>query len=121
MGLFALKEPVKQLDAEVICDLDSIIEKRAVCTLNGKQHYVEPVTNARFIEFSMKLAEIAKIKDDPKKVLGIFQEMISSMCPTISKDEINALTQAQSIMLYAAITDKVMGRSPMSEEEKKNS
>ena len=121
MGLFNIKEPVKKADTQVICDLDSIVEKRSAFTLRGQTHYIDPITTEKFINFVTKLSDISKIKEDAAKVRDTYLEMIRGVCSTISKEDIDSLTHAQSIMLFAAICDKVMGKSPMNEDEKKNS
>lgn len=123
MGLFAIKEPLRKPDSKVdiICDLDSVVEKRAAFTIRGKTHFIEPITTKLFIDFVSKLSEISKIKDDADLVRQGYYDMIRGVCKSITMDEINTLTHAQSIMLFGAICDKIMGRKPMSEEEKKNS
>jgi hypothetical protein len=118
VGLFALKEPVKGSNAEIICNVDSIVEKRAAFILNGRTHYIDPITTEKFIAFVTKLGEMADIKEDAHKVRDKFLEMIRSVCSSVSKSDVDGLTQMQSISLFCAIRDKVMGKTP--EDEKKN-
>lgn len=121
MGLFQIKEPARKPDVDIICDVDSIVERRAGFTLNGQTHYIDPITTEKFLRFVTKLSEITAVKDDPKQVRDKYLEMIQSVCSTVSSRDIDRLTHAQSIMLFAAICDKVMGKKPMTEDEKKNS
>lgn len=117
MGILNFREPKKAApDTQIICDLDSVVEKRAAFTLDGVSHYVNPVTTQSFVVWVSKLAELKK-ESDPEAVKQKYFEMINFMCPTVTMKMINKLTHAQSVMLFAAICDKVMGRQPEAEKK----
>lgn len=118
MGLLNFREPKKAAapETQIICDLDSVVEKRAAFTLEGVTHYVNPVTTQNFVIWVTKLAELKK-EMDAESVKQKYFEMINFMCPTVTMKMINKLTQAQCVMLFAAICDKVMGKQPEAEKK----
>lgn len=118
MSLFGLREPQKKApEAEIVCDLDSIVEKRAAVVLGGVTHFIRPVTTQNFVVWVTKLAKLKQLSD-PGDIRDLYFEMTSDMIPSITKEVVNGMTQHQCVALFAAICEKVMGKTPETEEKK---
>lgn len=119
MGVFNLKSKAAQV--EVMCDLDHVIEREIGFVFKGETHYLEPITTERFIRFAKGLIEIQKEQESADRVMELYLAMIQSVCKSFTAEHVKQLTQAQAIVLFTHIANKIMGRSEReTEDEKKN-
>jgi hypothetical protein len=98
-----------------ICDLDALVDTSLSFRLHSNVHKLLPVSNIVFLRFVNGLSKIQQ--DVNNKQIGAeeFQaEMLSlfqSVCPTITKQDLENNTQAQTAALFSLIIDHVQGRT----------
>lgn len=98
-----------------IADLDALIDTPLSFRLHGRVHTLEPVRNIVFLRFINGLNQV--YKDVESKDIGAdaFQETVlklfQSVCPTITKEDIDKNTQAQTAALFSLVVDHIQGRT----------
>lgn len=121
--MFALGEKFKNKNSvhSVVTDLDAILESPGYVRLHGKTHTIKPVLVEEFFAFANALAAIKQIEGTEKvtvdDLVDAYWGIISPVCPTITKEDIRACTQAQVAALVQLVTDHTTGR--LTEEKKK--
>ena len=123
MGIFkpARNEALED-DAETICDLDAIINKKAIVILAGESHVVEPITTGVFAEFYSKIIDFKKASsqnvDEANKA---YYETVKVLLPTVKFKDVEKLTLPQKAVLIESLSAKVVGNKALFERnEKKN-
>lgn len=107
-----------------IYDLDKIKGQTVMFRLHGKEHRIKPLTNDQFFEYVAaynhfnSLSEMEKIS--PEDLRGGYFSLFSSVCKTITREDVGACSQQQAAVIFGIILDAVSGKQkPESDENPK--
>jgi hypothetical protein len=111
---------------EVITDLDAILTRTIAFQLNGKMYKVPPLTVERFTMAVNGLAMIDQLrlrdseekKISEKELLDAYEVVFSSVCPSIKRRDIEAMSQQQVAALFNTILAQIMGQKRFDSEKK---
>lgn len=112
--------------AEPVTDLDAIIAESVTFRYKGKIHELKPMRLDEFLKFTNAQAELMNnIKDEnerltPRQLAGRYHKVISSVCDTLSIDDILGMEQVQVAALYQLVIDLVTGQVRDIDGEKKS-
>lgn len=112
-------------NADVVTDLDAIVSESVSFRFNGKLHQIHPISLESFLRFSNAQTNLmAGLKDEailktPKELATRYFEMISSVCDSITLDDIQDMEQVQIAALYQLVLDIVTGQVDTGEGKKK--
>lgn len=108
-----------------ISDLDAIIVKSVPFRFKGKIHRLDPINLEDFLKFTSAQATLMtamsnqelqlSAKDLAQKIFNVF----SSVCSTLTLDDVLAMEQVQVAALYQLVLDMVTGQVDMGEGKKK--
>lgn len=119
MGLFSRKP--KQDDAKIVVDLDEILAKPVAFRFAGKIHVIKPIQTKEFYSLANATAELWALRDakniTPDQLIDRYYALISSVCPSIKRKDVEGMTQAQVTALYQLIMDTVMGRQQAKDQQ----
>lgn len=121
MALFNIKPTRAQAEEKVdlICDLDVIAETKSTVKIFGKTHYLKPVTTEVFFQFAGAYADIAKMSNSsPEEINEQYGKLVNSVCPTITKKNVEQMTMVQKWALVNGLANKILGQ-PQDGEKKK--
>lgn len=105
----------KSMDGPVQ-DLDAIIAEPVSFRFKGKIHTMKPFSLAEFLKFTnAQSALMSLLKDEgaiitTKDLADRYHKVISSVCPSITVDDILSMEQVQVAALYQLIIDMVTGQ-----------
>lgn len=123
MGLFGLK-PARETAkaAVVIADLDKLIAEPIAFRFDGKTHLINPISTKEFFRVTANLAKMdelkAKSEVSAEELIDAYTNLISSVCETIGRKEIENMTQAQVGALFQLVLDCVTGKAQAGTEKK---
>lgn len=100
----------------VYVNLDKLISDPLPFRLHGKVHTLKPVSTKEFYHLTNSLAHLYTLRDQNKEVkaqevIDAYYEVIKSLCDTITKEDIQKMTQAQIGAMYALILEHAHGRT----------
>ena len=107
-----------------ITDLDAIIAEPVYFQLKGKIHELQPMSLESFLKFTNAQAALMNLakEDGPmtaKSLANKYLSVISSVCSTITIDDILEMEQVQVAALYQLVIDLVTGQVDLGEGKKK--
>lgn len=123
MGLFSKSEDVTRQPARLVADLDALVADPVAFRFGGQTHVIQPITTLEFYRFlnayydAMETVKSSESK--PAEVKKAVHGVIESVCKTITRSHIDAMTQPQLHALIKLIIDVVAGRTDPEEEKKK--
>ena len=105
-------------ETEVYSDLDQFLETPLTFKLHGKVHSLKPVTTKEFYQLTNAMAGLYELQDKAKdqkefsseELVDVYYKIVSSLCDTITRKDIQRCTQAQIAGLYNVILDHAMGK-----------
>jgi len=114
-------------EAKLVSDLDRMIAESIAFKLHGKVHRINPITVEEFYRFTKAFSIVSGMKPDslsPAETLTMYHEVISSVAPTVTKKDIEDMTQAQVGALLQLVIEAVTGKAytevaPAHSDEKK--
>ena len=114
----------KEVNYELVSDLDKIVSETISFKLHGKTHLIKPVSAKQFFKYAQALAELHSIEGQvpAKELIDHYHKMTSEIVPTITRDDIAKCNQPQVAGLFRLIIDTVTGyqkNKPIGEDEKK--
>lgn len=125
MGLFKIRDinhGAENTGARVIADLDALIAEPVAFRFQGKSHLIKPISTAEFLKFLEASAKIGEVIVDksakPADIITAYHRLISSVCDTFTRRDVELMTEAQSWALFRVIVETVKGK-PHDEESKK--
>lgn len=131
MALFNLKtgKPVEMPEAQVVSDLDAMIAHPIAFRLHGKIHQIKPISVKEFYAFTNAIASITTLESDNKittaQVIDLYTRIICSVCDSITRKDVELMTQAQCgallNLIVEAVTGKAHAESQAPSDEKKKS
>jgi len=100
----------------VYANLDKLIADPLPFALNGKVHYLRPVTTGEFYDLANAIFEFNNLNNknteiDRDAVVDRFYNIVKSLCSTISRKDIEGLHPMQLGALYTLITEHATGKS----------
>lgn len=117
MSLFNIKtgKPVEIPEAQVVSDLDAMIAHPIAFRLHGKIHQIKPISVKEFYAFANAIAGIGALEKEEKittaQVVDLYTRIICSVCDSISRKDVEAMTQAQCGALLQLIVEAVTGKA----------
>lgn len=108
--------------AELIADLDALVSLPVSFILHGKEHVIKPVALEEFLKYTNAYAQLWNSQDENKKLsndqlIEIYENLFSSVCETITKEDIKKMTQAQVGALFQLISDTVTGKTHVDQKK----
>lgn len=115
MSLFAFKKPV-ETTAQVVSDLDALVAEPIAFRFQGKLHEIKPISTLELLRFTNAFAQLQQLnqKSDTISVdelIDAYTSVISSVCPTITREHVKDMTQAQVSALFQLVMDSVVGKA----------
>lgn len=114
-----------QKEIEPVTDLDAIVSEPVPFKFKNKIHYLKPMALDEFLKFTNAQAKLMDtIKNTENKLTGEtlalkYHAVISSVCDTITIEDINDMEQAQVAALYQLVIDLVTGQVNYGDGKKK--
>ncbi len=111
-------------DIGPISDLDAIVADPIPFRFKGKIHILKPIALDDFLRFSNAQAEIlraanAEVRMSVDDLAFKYHRLFSSVCDTITIDDVKGMAQVQIAALYQLIQDMFMGQVDMGDGKKK--
>lgn len=116
----------------IVADLDALIDEPIRFKLHGKVHTIKPISSQSFLVFTNNLAKLWDLREKnqvtPEELITKYFDLMSSVCETITVQDIKDMTQPQIASLFQLVLDAVSGKaqakakemaSKMTETEKK--
>jgi hypothetical protein len=109
-----------QAGDEVLCDLDALLDSRAVFNFRGKTHVLLPISTERFFAFWAAQKEFeTQPQRDPKEMNVAYLKLIKTVCNTIELRDVEAMTVVQKGALMRHIVAKIVGNKNILEDAEK--
>lgn len=109
---------------EMVADLDSLLEETVSFKLHGKTHIIKPVELQEFLKFSNAYSSLFNFSaenrvDDlsTEKLKSMYFDIFSSVCETITREDVSKMGQSQIGALYQLIVDKVTGKADVDKKK----
>lgn len=113
MSLLNFKK--RELQVELISDLDAMIAKPVGFKLHGRVHQINPIALEEFYKFANAWTRVVSWKESdsikPDEYLDGLTSLFSSVCPSINRQDVEKLTQAQAAGLFELILETVTGKA----------
>lgn len=128
MSLFSLRSKVES-SAQVVSDLDALVAEPIAFRFKGRVHEIKPISTIELLKFTNAFATLQALSAKSgtvsvEELVSAYAEVISSVCPSITRADVEEMTQAQVGALFQLVMDSVTGKahaSPGSNDgEKKN-
>ncbi len=98
----------------MVADLDALLTKSITFRLLGKIHTIAPLSVEQFIRFAQSYSEFIALQDSdvvtPDQLVECYYNMISSVCDSVSREDIKAMSQQQAAGLFQIMMDMHTGR-----------
>lgn len=115
-------------EAKLVSDLDRMLTESIAFKLHGKVHRINPITVEEFYKFTKAFSLVGGLKAEgisPAEAVTLYHEVISSVAPSVSRKDIEGMTQAQVGALLQLVIEAVTGKAytevpQVGEGEKKN-
>lgn len=103
----------KNKEVEMIADLDAILVEPVSIKLHGQTHILNPLSVEQVLVFSNKYTVfndvLTKEKPDADKIINGYFDLIHSVIPTITKEDIEKADQKQLGSLFGLIVRTFTG------------
>lgn len=107
-----------------IADLDALSDSKVPFKFGGKIHYLRPMRTKEFFAATNQLANMDNLRErgsvTAEELVEAYYGLFSSVCETITRDDVLSMTQPQCIALLQLVLDTVTGRAQADIEKKKN-
>lgn len=108
--------------ADLVADLDAMVSEAIAFKLHGKQHIVKPISLEEFLKYTNAYSQIWNSTDEKKKLtneqfIEMYHQLFSSVCDTITVDDIKKMSQAQVGALFQLISDTVTGKAHVDQKK----
>jgi len=114
----------EQPDVAPVADLDAIIADPIPFRFKGKIHYIKPIELGEFMKFANAQVELSKSSEvdsllTAEMLAKRYHKVVSSVCDSISLDDIMEMSQAQIAALYQLVVDAITGQVETGDVKKK--
>lgn len=103
----------KQESPVRVADLDKISTRKYIFTLHGVDHVISPPdlkSWLELVEFNNKLWELSsKEVVSPEEFIDAYYNLISRLCPTITREDIAKANQTQVSAMWQLVLDMMNG------------
>ena len=111
-------------DTEPVTDLDAIVAEPVPFRFKGKIHFLKPFSLEEFLKFTNAQTRLTNSLSSteqisPKELAEKYHSVISSVCDTITVQDILSMEQAQVAALYQLVIDLVTGQVDIGDGKKK--
>jgi hypothetical protein len=107
----------------VVRDLDALIAESIPFRFKGKVYEIEPITTGNLLVILNKFAQFDKVAKKEgltaDALIDSYLEIFSAACPTITREDIAEMNQAQCAALFQLIFDSCTGKAQSEREERK--
>lgn len=124
MSLFSIKPKnfVQPSAASIVSDLDALIAEPISFRLHGEIHSINPISTIELLRFTNAFARLKVLNETSgtlsvDDLIGAYTEVISSVCPSITRKHIESMTQSQIAALFQLVLDSVMGKAHVAPEQ----
>jgi len=113
-------------ETEIVADIDAIIAEPIHFRFRGKIHTLKPMVLKEFLKFASAQSQLNQyIKEDAHKLnletmAQAYFKVISSVCDSITIDDVIGAEQVQLAAIYQLILDMVTGQVDLGNPEKKS-
>lgn len=100
--------------ADIVCDLDALIAKPVGFTFQGKTHVIKPISTLvlfKAIDGIGGLQGLSSGKYSQDELVNAYVKIFSSVCDTIGRKEVEAMTESQKLALFQIILDCIKGKA----------
>jgi hypothetical protein len=108
---------------EVVADLDALAASDLAIRYKGETHTIKPLSTAAFFQLYASWArldeQIRKPETDPQAAFEAISGIVSSIIPSLSRDEILQMNQAQVGALLNSVFRLTTGEKQAEVEHKK--
>ena len=116
MSLFSLKAKAAQPTAVIVSDLDALIAEPIAFRLQGEVHEIKPVSTVELLKFTNAFARLQALNESSgtlsvADLVDAYTQVISSVCPTITRAHVEGMTQSQIAALFQLVIESVMGKA----------
>lgn len=117
MSLFDLRTGKKKQEknVEVVSDLDAIDSEPIGFRFQGRVHVIKPITAGQLLRvyegFHQLDRLIASKEVTAEELVDSYAKLFGSVCETITRKDVEEMSQAQAGALFALVFDTVTGRS----------
>lgn len=106
-------KPAQLLNSEAVTDLDAIISEPIEFRLHGKIHRINPLTTEQFLKVTNEYVNIQSMQKmdslDSQEVISRYHAFISVACASITREDIEKMTQQQAGALLNLIIGLLTG------------
>lgn len=107
--------------AEMVADLDALLDESISFRLHGRDHEIRPISAAEFFKFTNAYAGLSalgnKSEIPTEQLINAYYEVFSSVCTTISKEDVRQMSIAQVGALFQLIIESVTGRAQVDQKK----
>lgn len=101
-------------EAKLVSDLDRMLTESIAFRLHGKVHRINPITVEEFYKFTKAFSLVGGLKAEgisPAEAVTLYHQVISSVAPTVSRKDIEDMTQSQVGALLQLVIEAVTGKA----------
>lgn len=119
INLFKKKlKPVRQKytesAAQAVADLDALLVEPVSFKLHRKVHLINPLSVEQFMHLSASLVDIMDLQKKQgltsEELIDKYYALVSSVCSTVTKDDIREMSQQQVAALFNLIMETITGK-----------
>lgn len=108
------KQKAKGLAPVMVSDLDAMISQPVSFKVLGKTHVIQPLTVQQFTQFAFAYSQIMALHNQevvtPDELVEAYYKMVSSVCDTVTKEDISKMSQQQVAGLFQIMVDLQAGK-----------
>lgn len=100
-------------DADLVADLDALINDPVKFKLHGKTCEIKPLNTEEFFRFSNAYAKLMNAYDNntpAKDLVHAYTDLFSGICTNVTEKDVENMTTAQVGALFQLIIETVTGR-----------
>ena len=103
-----------KVSGDNVADLDAMLVEPVGFRLHGKDHLIKPLTVEQFMLYAVNLSDIYSLKEKKDvtadELIDKYYALISSVCSTIKRSDIEQMSQQQVSALFELIVSTVTGK-----------
>lgn len=108
------KQKAKGQAPVMVSDLDAMVSQPVSFKVLGKVHTIEPLTVQQFTQFAYAYTKIMALHEQevvtPDELVEAYYNMVSSVCSTVTKEDISKMSQQQVAGLFQIMVDLQAGK-----------
>jgi hypothetical protein len=105
----------------MVADLDALLDESISFRLHGRDHEIRPISAAEFFKFTNAYAGLSALGNKneipTEQLISAYYEVFSSVCGTITKEDVRQMSIAQVGALFQLIIESVTGRAQVDQKK----